>query len=80
MLFSSQRTSRQPTRAVLESLVLIDSCPAVFWQEAKSAHSPHYVSDERRGQKAAGREDMDKTFENCSRWKNPRHYEVLECI
>jgi hypothetical protein len=36
------------SRAVLESLVLIDSCPAVFWQGAKSAHSPHYVSDERR--------------------------------
>ncbi len=56
-------------RAVLESLVLIDSCPAVFWQEAQSAHSLSYVSDERRRQGTAGREDVDKTFENGS-WRS----------
>ncbi len=44
----------------------MDSCPAVFWQEALSANTRWYLSDERRSQETAGREDVDKTLENCS--------------
>jgi hypothetical protein len=57
---------RQSTRLFLESSVQVDSCPAARWQEAKSAGYPlgehRYVSDERRSQRAAGREATGQNF------------------
>lgn len=52
---SGEGFGRVTGRCYSTSIVLMDFCPAVRWQGAKSAHSPSYVSDERRRQRTAGR-------------------------